>query len=688
MSNVVELFPRKGADIHLNLTRLVEFYTRNSPFKSKEGWAWNNVYWDVKGICKTQARKAGHDLYIYFSQDNKKGSNVKTSRAEMQSFHHQELSDVVKCHVTALQIESSKDAGSLQLYVNAYRYLDNVLSISNKRIAELSSHEFRLAEQEARENLADSTFYRMGQKLEVICKFINQHGLAKHKINFRKTAKRSQIHTNSDTRIDQSSIDERAKKLPTKQSLIAVATLSNADLKDDDALFQSLTEIMFATGLRFDEVVALDKDCLNPKVITEKNVLTGELDEFTSHELRYRAKKGGGFRTKTIADKMLPILQKGINTALAQLSPVREIISAVRQDDYDFFPELEQSEAVFIDDIWKLLGWTSNSNLQTYLKQRDIPVFQLPNPKKNKRLFAAIAPSNLRRETLLLAQESIKELWKNVRSLTVAENLEDMLFVTQHQRHHAVKRTEEWKFTPITHTQYSDYIAGRPDISIYSVFERNNLMFDDKPIRLTSHQFRHFLNTMLSLADTVSDIDIARYFGRKYTGDNETYDHTNKAKMVMDHVDDIIASTGISREQAKEAAILFTLVDKDEALETIEDLTTTLTTSIGLCRHDYNDSPCGKHYACLRGCFEYYRIKGNSSEVDEVTRIRDQQILHVTAAKRAVAEEFHNSNNWLVTHEELFNGCEIALAIENDDGIAVGQRVQIFPEGKNRCKSI
>ena len=110
--------------------------------------------------------------------------------------------------------------------------------------------------------------------------------------------------------------------------------------------------------------------------------------------------------------------------------------------------------------------------------------------------------------------------------------------------------------------------------------------------------------------------------------------------------DTIIASTGLSREQEKEAAILFTLVDRDEALDTIQDLTTSLTTSIGLCKHDYNDSPCGKHYACLRGCSNYYRVKGNPSEMEEVARIRDQQKLHVDAAKEAVDEEYHNANNW------------------------------------------
>lgn len=689
MSNVVALLPRPGYDASENLIDLVTFYKNNSPFKSKDNWNWDDVYWEVKDICKTQSRKAGYELFLYFNRDNQKGPNVKTSRTEMQPFHHAELSDVVKCHVTALQIESKKDLGTLQIWINAYRYLDNVLSKSGKHLADISAHDFRLAELEAQNRLATSTFYRMGNKLEGICKFINQKRLARHKITFRKVAKRGETHTNSDSRIDQSSIDERAEKLPSKQSLIAVATLSNADLKGDDALFQSIVEIMFATGLRFDEVVSLDKDCLYEKEIEERNVLTGTQDIFTVYEIRYRAKKGAGFRTKTVAESLVPIVKKGIETAVKLLAPVREVIAALGQGDYDFFPQLDTEDEIAVVEACRVLEWSSGSNFRAYLQLRDITINnRSQNIKGKTNTIAKFLPSELKDKIADLARESAASLWKTIKGTTAADKLENMLFVTQHQRHHSQKPTEPWTFTLISHTQITDYIAGRPELGVKSVFERYNLILEDQPIRLTSHQFRHFLSTMLELCDTVSDIEVARYFGRKYIGDNAAYDHTNKVKKVMDHSDDIIASTGISKEQAKEAAILFTLVDRDEALDTIGDLTTTLITSIGLCKHDYNDSPCGKHYACLRGCSEYYRIKGNQSEVDEVHRILHQQMLHVAAAKEAVEEEYHNANNWLLSHQELLNGCKMALDIENDDSITIGERVQIFANGKTKCEAI
>lgn len=270
----------------------------------------------------------------------------------------------------------------------------------------------------------------------------------------------------------------------------------------------------------------------------------------------------------------------------------------------------------------------------------------------------------------------------------MADSLDKLIFVTQHQQHHSEKRAEPWEFTMITYTQISDYIAGRPEYGIKNVFERKNLCYQGEQIRLTSHQFRHFLDTMLELSDSVTPIEVARYFGRKYTPDNIAYDHTNPAKRVMDNADILFAASNITPEQAKEASVIFTLVDRDEVLETIEDIGTTLITAIGLCKHDYSDSPCGKYYACVRGCSEYYRIKGNQEEIVHLQKLQAEQETRIQHVKAAVDAEYHGSNNWLRSHEELLNGCRIALAIEQDNSISDGELVQVFPNGNNGCVAI
>lgn len=687
MNNHPQLLPSIGIDAESNLAQLIYFYQKNTPFAKLENWEWGAISWDAKGICKTQARKSAYNISVNFSRDNNLGNKVKSSRDNMKPFHNQDLSDVTKCHISALQIEKSKDVGTLNFYIVAYRYLDNAMLKRNIKISDLNTHDFKVAEAEAYDRLESSTFYRMGQKLESIATFINKKRLSIQKIIFKKSSKRGETHTASDTRIDFESTTKRHDKLPTHESLIAVATLSNSNLEGDDALFQAIVEIMFATGLRFDEVICLDVECLQTREIEEQNIFTGEIDIVFINEIRYRGKKGAAYQTKAIAPSLLPILKKGLANALEMLSPVRDTIKCVTNGKYDFFPIINENCELFITDIWEKLNWSSRSNLASYLKKRNIPLTNKRNPNTGKKA-TTFNSVDLKERTFSLAKKSIDELWKQISALTIADSLDKLIFVTQYQRHHSDKSTEPWKFTMISHTQISDYVAGRPGLGVKNIFERKNLCYQGEQIRLTSHQFRHFLDTMLELSDTVTPIEVARYFGRKYTPDNIAYDHTNPAKRAMDNADILLAASNITPEQAKEASVIFTLVDRDEVLETIEDIGTTLITAIGLCKHDYSDSPCGKYYACVRGCSEYYRVKGNQEEIIHLQKLHDEQETRIQHVKAAVDAEYHGSNNWLRSHEELLNGCRIALAIEQDNLISDGERVQVFPHGNNGCVAI
>lgn len=49
-------------------------------------------------------------------------------------------------------------------------------------------------------------------------------------------------------------------------------------------------------------------------------------------------------------------------------------------------------------------------------------------------------------------------------------------------------------------------------------------------------------------------------------------------------------------------------------------------------------------------------------------------------------DDFVGANNWYLTHKELVDGCNLALSIETDEGYQVGDIVQVFPNGIDRCE--
>ena len=190
-----------------------------------------------------------------------------------------------------------------------------------------------------------------------------------------------------------------------------------------------MVEIMFTTGLRFDEVICLDVDCLQVREIEEQNVFTGEMEILSIHEIRYRAKKGAGYQTKPISLSMLPILKKGLTSALEILAPVRDTIKCVINGKYDFFPIITEDCELFVTDIWERLNWSSRSNLTSYLKKRNINLTNKRNPNTGK-IASAFHPSDLKGKAFSLAQESITQLWKQISELTVADSLDKLIVGT------------------------------------------------------------------------------------------------------------------------------------------------------------------------------------------------------------------------------------------------------------------
>ena len=89
---------------------------------------------------------------------------------------------------------------------------------------------------------------------------------------------------------------------------------------------------------------------------------------------------------------------------------------------------------------------------------------------------------------------------------------------------------------------------------------------------------------------------------------------------------------------------------------------------------------------CLRNCINYKRKKGDPDEIKELTFRLNTTQKQMDLAKEDADDDFQGANNWYLNHKELVNGCNAALAIENDDNIQIGEIVQIFPNGIDQCE--
>lgn len=682
MNSEVFQLPKPGHDVVSNLASLVEHFKEIDVFPEAN---WEDYVWPVRGRVKPAAAKANKDHFLYFTCDNGLGLKVKTSTSEMQAFHCPVLTDIAKCHVCFSNNQKTKAAGSLQAIIIAYRFLDDLLYSRKRNAYSLKVSDFEKAIENAFDRCKEYTAYRVDVQLKAISKFIYENKLAEQRRKYKGSLKRSDVQTASDNKISKEKIDDRNKKLPDRQVLQALGQLHHLPLNQQDRIFLAMTDLLFVSGLRFSELAGLSVDSLawqEEHRYCEKTG-TSMVDKYL--ELRWFGSKGGGYLPKVIDDVFVKIAEDAFSTLREHYQDVRELIGVLESEgSHDFYPELDGD--LWVSEVFSHFG-TSTGNACTYLKKRGVKVTKASR-SGSVRQSAKISATDLKNVTNTLAKNSIKRLWDELRSVSTATKLSDILIIDQYQANHDIKRSEPWEFRTLSHTPYSDFLCGRKDGSIKSIFERHNLKVDGVDFRITSHQFRHFLNTLLQLTDSVTELEIARYFGRSYVGDNEAYDHTNSTARVFDSAQDIIDSNNLNREQAIDTMNQFVIVDRDEAIETIEHLATNMKTKIGMCNHDFADSPCGKHYACLRGCSEYKRTKGVESEIISVKEIKSDAEVRVAAAKEAVDEQFWGSNNWLLSHEQLLEGCEKALAIELDESVAPGETVTVFPEGNNGCEPL
>ncbi|MBN0091555.1 integrase, partial [Pseudomonas aeruginosa] len=103
---------------------------------------------------------------------------------------------------------------------------------------------------------------------------------------------------------------------------------------------------------------------------------------------------------------------------------------------------------------------------------------------------------------------------------------------------------------------------------------------DGSPIVVTSHQFRHYLNT-LAQAGGLSQLDIAKWSGRRDVRQNEAYDHVTSEQMLQK----IRGAVGEEQMFGSLAELpKKVMIRRDEFARLV--IPTAHTTDLGYCIHD------------------------------------------------------------------------------------------------------
>lgn len=591
----------------------------------------------------------------------------------------------------AINAKERPTALSQMVLVRAFRYLyEELLKDVSTSSGEVSpcrikpSH-FSSAAEAAAAREADQSAYRVANYLKYISSLIDRHGLTSVALRWSHGISRPESSGGlKQARVGKEFTKRRAKLLPTDEVLYAVSDISNAvDLSPPDALRQRLTDLLFCGGFRINEDLTLRRDALiEEEVIDDLGQPATDANGVPLPPylgLRFLPEKKGETVTgiKWIPTDLVPIARRAFQELL-------ELTAEFARD----------AEFAYLHPGRVRLGepWDSMPGEAGLTAMQLVSMLGLSNKKSAMEWvgrYVTTKPGS-KEDAICTKAEVEQALRDRMGPLEVLMGktlvpLHEFVAVVPINFFHSKKPSLPGTATLVVDQNISDYLSGRGRGKgrTLSIFERRGSRLESgEPVRINTHQFRHFLDTVAS-SGGVSELVRARWMGRKYISQNSSYDH----------------ETGISlarkiRIRLVDGGMLGPIADVTRQMpdpvargEAAEDLVRAVhKTMFGRCFHDWASSPCPEHEACW-SCDEHLLIKGNLQEMEEADRQLAEASRAISAAESEMHEGTYGANNWLESHVRKRDRLRRILEVHRDETIPDGTIIHLGRDGNATPKA-
>jgi hypothetical protein len=232
---------------------------------------------------------------------------------------------------------------------------------------------------------------------------------------------------------------------------------------------------------------------------------------------------------------------------------------------------------------------------------------------------------------------------------------------------------------PLAIQNIADFLSGKAETK--SAFERFGIHEPDGSFsRITSHQFRHWLNYIADKGGLPVELQ-SRWMGREHWQDTDAYRHAT----VDQRLEWVKAGVREGRMAGLKANIYFELptAKRDRYLD--GEVQAVHFTALGLCLHDFAVTPCPYHLNCVRGCADYLRVKGSESERHHLVQIQEFTEQALASAKTyGAGPNGRIAEPWIRHCEETLEGVRAALSIDREPDPASGGVVRPFSKGRSK----
>lgn len=504
------------------------------------------------------------------------------------------------------------------------------------------------------DRLSKATAYRVGAELEVIAEFMSQHHLTVVPLSWRSFIKRP-IDT---VRVGQEFDKRRTEKMPSLAALEALPKAFHIATQTKDVLYSSIAAILCSAPDRINEVLLLAESCeVHDKTSAGKG----------AYGLRWWPAKGAEPMVKWIIPTMVPVVAEAIAKIRSLTEEPRRIARWYESNPEKLYlpPELEDfrdKELLTLDDLCQVLFVDTDD--RTVARQWCIRN-ALPLMKSGRLLKVCFTD---------VERAVVAGLPTGFPMLNAESRLKysEALIILRRNELHPRKATYRCIVDAVTINQVNTGLGSRSKHGFESMFDRLGFMEPDGgPIRVTTHQFRHYLNT-LAQAGGMSQLDIAKWSGRVDIRQNEAYDHVSADQMVAKIRQSIGNESQMFGPLAKLPKNIPISRDEFSRLK----IPTAHTTDFGFCVHDYTMMPCELHADCIN-CNEHVCMKGDEHKAAVVKRRLAEARELLARAEAATSEGCYGADRWMEHHQKTVARLTQLVEVLDNPSIPAGSVIQL-----------
>ncbi|NTZ89279.1 hypothetical protein [Agrobacterium tumefaciens] len=624
---------------------------------------WERDLWSVGASFRTKGQNRDNCLLAFYDRSTRLTSQHELFGGAPLA---QPFKEFAKAYVRYMHSTSpvsyevtTKRLDALQLIEAGFRSLDLEPRIENLTVSVLNT-----AVSMAKEGVGPGRHYQFAIGIQQIHRFCLDRKFLFSPFQWKHGVRKPKDKTEE---IGTTARKWRDKKLPSPAAFYALAHIYRKSKTFQDRLYSAMTAIFVAIPIRIHEVLQLRDDCETYAKV--KNPETGETVD--GYGIRVFPGKDNPPQVKWVPTQMASIVQEAVARIREMCAPARAVAAWYEANPGQLYlPEglerFRHGNWLPIDLVPLLLSGQAVPEAKTWVRKNGVE-WRSTNGRGNE--MGEVRLSSLGKRLLQDLPRGFPH-FNGIEDQKYSETLA-VLFVNQV---HGLKGDCCTLVEQATIQSFSQWLAGRVDGRKLSVFDEwGYTESDGTQIRLTSHTFRHWLNTVAQLSG-MSEIDIALWSGRELN-QNKAYDHVTPEETLSQirAAFDDGSGLGPMFESGKMVGIKRP-VDRKEFAEA--QIGAALTTELGICVHDYSLLPCQTHGDCL-GCSENVFIKGDAKHRERIEKRLVLNQKQLDDALWAMAGDSFGADRWVQSHEASIAKMKEMITIHDNAAIPDGTVVSL-----------